>query len=240
MADERRFSRTGATPHYHRLIEFYGELHHQGGLFETGDAETPAVEIPPRSMFEGGGLLDFAGEIQVMALRHDARSVLDYGAGKGVQYDKSRAVLGGKPVDIRDYWGVQEIHAFDPGVDPEATPRGADGVISTDVLEHCFHADIPWIVEEMFTLANKFVWCNVDCFPARKLLPNGENVHITVREPDYWRGVFETIGNFHPNIDWEIGCRHEDRKRADDATIMTFHRRPEVETTLTENTRFAR
>jgi hypothetical protein len=240
MTDQRRFNRANPTPHYSRLIQFYGELHREGGLFETDDAETPAVKIPPGNMFEGGGLLDFAEEIRVMTLRHGARSVLDYGAGKGAQYDKSRAMLGGKPVDIHEHWGVQEILTFDPGVNADASPTSADGVVSTDVLEHCFFADIPWIVEEMFALSNKFVWCNVDCFSARKLLPNGENVHITIREPDYWRGVFETIGNFYPNIDWEIGCRHEDRKRADNPAVMTFFRRPDIEATITENTRFVR
>ncbi|MDA0341833.1 MAG: class I SAM-dependent methyltransferase [Proteobacteria bacterium] len=237
---KHRFSRENPTPHYRKLIEFYQQLHHTGGLFQGHQGADDVVSIPPENMFEGGGLLDFALPIKTISQRNGARSILDYGSGKGLQYDKGRAMLDGQPVDVRDYWGVDQIHVFDPGLSEKATPVTADGVISTDVLEHCFHADIPWIIEEMFALAGKFVWCNIDCFSARKLLPNGENVHITVREPAYWQGVFEATGNRYRSIDWEIGCRHLDKSPTDQGPVMTYYRRPEVEAEINEQTRFAR
>jgi hypothetical protein len=36
-------------------------------------------------MFEGGGLLDFALPIRIISQRNGARSILDYGSGKGIQ-----------------------------------------------------------------------------------------------------------------------------------------------------------
>ena len=89
-------------------------------------------------------------------------------------------------------------------------------------------------------MAGKFVLCNIDCFRAHKLLPNGENVHITVREPAYWQGVFETVSNRYPSIDWEIGCHHLDQSRPDQARAMTYYRRPQVEAEINEQTRFVR
>ena len=231
----RSFSRNRPTPHYRRLVEFYQSLHHDGGQFEVDGKEAKNVRLPPEQMFQGGGLLDFAPKIRDMVFRHSARSILDYGAGKGLQYDKNRALLDGRPVDVREYWGVKAIEVYDPGFDSDAQPLPADGVICTDVLEHCYYADIPWIVEEIFSFARLFVWCNIDSFPARKTLPNGENVHITVRHPQYWRGVFETTGNRFPEIEWEIGCRLADSK---DPLAMKYFSRVEVENFLTGETRF--
>ena len=108
-------------------------------------------------MFEGGGLPDFALPIRIISQRNGARSILDYGSGKSIQYDKGRAMLDGKPADARDYWGVDEILVFDPGLSDKATPIATDGVISTDVLEHFLHADISRIIEEICSLTTAFV-----------------------------------------------------------------------------------
>jgi hypothetical protein len=54
-------------------------------------------------------------------------------------------------------------------------------VISTDVLEHCpGKVNVPWIVDEMFGYATRFVFANVAVIPAGKRLPNGENAHCTI------------------------------------------------------------
>ena len=42
------------------------------------------------------------------------------------------------------------------------SPTGQfDGVISTDVLEHCPEPDLPWILDEMFGAARKFIFANI-------------------------------------------------------------------------------
>jgi hypothetical protein len=40
---------------------------------------------------------------------------------------------------MKEYWGVESIRCYDPGYPPFSTlPEGRfDGVICTDVLEHC-------------------------------------------------------------------------------------------------------
>jgi hypothetical protein len=55
-------------------------------------------------------------------------------------------------------------------------------------------------------LANKLLIVNVACYKAAALLPNGENAHVTVRSPDWWKGAFDTISSNHPNIQVLLIC----------------------------------
>ena len=69
-----------------------------------------------------------------------------------------------------------------------------------DVLEHIFVSDIPKVVEELFSLAKKLLVVNVACYKAAALLPNGENAHITVRSPDWWKGIIDVAAIKHPEV----------------------------------------
>jgi hypothetical protein len=89
---------------------------------------------------------------------------------------------------VADYWGVKSVKCFDPGV-PEFAQLPSlpsDGVVCTDVLEHVPEEDIPWMLSELFRLAERFVFANIAAFPASKTLPNGWNAHVTVRPPSWW------------------------------------------------------
>ena len=69
------------------------------------------------------------------------RTLLDYGAGKGLQYQWQNMTLSdGRTVPgLKAFWGVDFITCYDPAYPPFiALPKSRfDGVISTDVLEHC-------------------------------------------------------------------------------------------------------
>src|SRR5437763_1557904 len=88
-----------------------------------------------------------------------------------------RDALRGGPEGIAEYWDVDEVRCYDAGYQPyRKLPAGQfDGVISTDVLEHCPEEDLSWILQEIFSFARRFVFLNVACFPARKTLPDGTN-----------------------------------------------------------------
>jgi hypothetical protein len=108
--------------------------------------------------------------------------------------------------DIKSYWGVAEIRCYDPGYAPFAElPTGSfDGVICTDVLEHCPEEDIPWIVEELFGFARKFVFANVACFPARKRLPSGGNAHCTIKPVKWWEEHVQQAARAKPEVVYEV------------------------------------
>jgi hypothetical protein len=177
-----RFSRASPSPRYRRLIEQYQLMHVHG---ETH------LGIPPEKTFPGQSLPKEAPRIKALIKLTGARTILDYGAGKGQQYVPLRITDAEERIeypDIRSFWGVDEIRCYDPGYQPfTQLPTGKfDGVVCTDVLEHCPEEDIPWILDELFAFADKFVYGNVACFPARKRLPSGGNAHCTVKPASWW------------------------------------------------------
>lgn len=191
-----KYSRAAPSPRYRRLLEQY-RLMHENGETHLG--------IPPEQTFDGRSLPPQAGHIKRLVKLCGARSILDYGCGKGRQYELRRMVDAEEGIDypdIKSYWGVAEIRCYDPGYEHYAAlPSGTfDGVICTDVLEHCPEDDIPWILDELFAYARKFVYANVACFPARKRLPSGGNAHCTIRPVKWWEERIERAARAKPGI----------------------------------------
>ena len=165
--------------------------------------------IPPEKTFPGASLPKEAARIKRLIKLTGARTILDYGAGKGQQYLPLRIADEEERTeypDIRSYWGVDEIRCYDPGYQPfTALPSGKfDGVICTDVLEHCPEEDVPWILGELFDYADRFVYANVACFPARKRLPSGGNAHCTIKPVRWWEEQLEGPGRSKPHLRYEI------------------------------------
>ena len=67
-------------------------------------------------------------------------------------------------------------------------------------MEHCPEEDLSWIVDEIFSFASAFVYLNVSTAPAKRLLPNGENAHCTVRPPEWWVPLFDGIHAEYPHL----------------------------------------
>lgn len=193
------FSRSNPSPRYRELQALYSQLHREGER---------SLGIAARDTFPGKSLFPHLKRIKDLIDRTGARTVLDYGSGKGRQYDPQPIRAEGLKTagSVQEYWGVESIRCYDPGYPQyaELPSQPCDGVVCTDVLEHCPEADLPWIVEEIFCFARRFVYLNVACFPARKHLPNGENAHITVRPPDWWRDLVERVAARHAETAWEM------------------------------------
>ncbi len=164
--------------------------------------------ISAEKTFPGKSLIPQAPRIKTMIARHGAETILDYGSGKGYQYGpvQLRAADGRQWASVQEFWGVRQIRCYDPCFVPHSTlPEGKfDGVISTDVLEHCPEEDIDWILDEIFSYAKKFVFANVACFPAGKRLPTGENAHITIYPRPWWEEKIRAAAKRHPDIAWEF------------------------------------
>lgn len=163
--------------------------------------------------FSGISLLPAAPQIKRAVDATGARSLLDYGCGKATQY--AAAFVDPEQrrhPNVVSYWGVDSVHRYDPAYAPYAgLPQGKfDGVICTDVLEHCPEEDVPWIVDELFAYANMFVFANVACYPAHKVLPNGENAHCTIRPPEWWEQLLSAAAQRHGGVDWEVWVAYMD------------------------------
>jgi hypothetical protein len=163
--------------------------------------------IAPERTFPGGSLLAQAHHVRRLVAETGAGSLLDYGSGKGAQYRPAQLAdaEGRRWPSVQEYWGVERIACYDPAYEPFSRPPAGrfDGVISTDVLEHCPEDDLAWIIAELFARADKFVFASIACHPAVKRLPNGENAHCTVRAPEYWSALFASAAA-RATLRWEV------------------------------------
>jgi hypothetical protein len=195
------FTRANPSPRYQELVQLYRTMHAEGEKF---------MNVAPGDTFPGLSLPPEAHHIKRLIDRTGAHNILDYGSGKGRQYDARNVKLAtGEVVEsIVDYWGVDYVHCYDPSFPKFSTlPHGRfHGVISTDVLEHCPEEDLPWILTEMFSYAERFLYANVACYAAKKRLPSGENAHCTIRPPEWWKDLFRSISAGFPGVVWELSA----------------------------------
>lgn len=175
------YTRQSPSPRYAELLEIYKSVHAEGIAAQNLSAEYT---------FSGTSLGPHVKTIRKLIKDTGARTVLDYGAGKGVKYNATNLSVGGMRIgSIKGYWGVDTITCYDPAYPPfSSMPEGQfDVVICTDVLEHIPEFDLPWILEEQFRYARMAVFGNIASYPAEKVLPNGENAHCTVKEAGWWQ-----------------------------------------------------
>lgn len=199
------FSRSNPSPRYLELQAQYRRMHQNGEEF---------LGVPATDTFPGFSLDAQLARIKALIAAHGADTLLDYGCGKGQQYEP-RPVKDDAGVvwpSVIDYWDIGELVCYDPCYERyNKLPEGKfDGVISTDVLEHCPEQDLPWIIGELFAYANKFVFANVACFPARKRLSNGENAHCTIRPVEWWVDLVQKVARDYPAIRWEFWIQYSE------------------------------
>lgn len=192
------YDRAHPSPRYVELQNYYRSMHEKGEDY---------LGVPPEKTFTGESLAPECARIKRLIEKTGAQTMLDYGSGKGRQYGPRlfRDGSGNQWPSVMDYWSVDEVVCYDPCYAPlSRLPEGKfDGVVCTDVLEHCPEQDMPWVVGELFGYAARFVYASIASFPARKRLPNGENAHCTIRPADWWRLLFEGAAAAHPGVLWE-------------------------------------
>ena len=174
------YSRENPSPRYRELLDLYVTMHARGAPEQGDRAE---------DMFAGTSLRPHVEAIGHLIRGTGARTLLDYGCGKARLYGAPAKAFGGAPgTTLQQHWGLDEIALYDPAYPSHDTlPSGTfDGVICTDVLEHVPQDDVAWVLGEIFGYARKFVYLNVACYPAKKILPNGENAHCTIQPQEWW------------------------------------------------------
>lgn len=176
-----------------QLIALYTKMAQDG--YQTNDDQHIAVA------FSDMEIRAFKEHVKPLFEKYAVRTLLDYGCG-GSDYNKSG--FSGE-LNAKTFFNLANVFLYEParGVDQRAI---SDAVVCFDVLEHIFISDIPRVVKELFSLANKLLVVNVACYSARALLPNGENAHITVRPPLWWKGVFDSIAIEFPHVAVQLWC----------------------------------
>lgn len=113
-------------------------------------------------------------------------SVLDYGAGKGM-------LAKALPFPIWEY---------DPAIPgKDVSPRPADLVICTDVLEHIEPEKLFLVLDDLRRVTRQVGYFTIHTGPALRRLPDGRNTHLIQRGLDWWRAKlskFFTVGKMLP------------------------------------------
>jgi hypothetical protein len=147
-----------------------------------------------RKTFSGLTCLKHWRAIAELAARHECRSALDYGCGKGLQYETPAC----------DGLTLEQVLGFSVAKYDPALARFAgrldgpfDLVWCVDVMEHIDELDVDWVIDDLLAYAERALLVTIACYPAKKHLPDGRNAHLTVRPAEWWRTRFsERIATF--------------------------------------------
>jgi len=107
-------------------------------------------------------------------------SLIDYGCGQSLLIDRL------------DLGYSLDLYRYDPAIPAfaEKPKVKADLLINIDVLEHIEESDLDDVLSDMRSLCRDALII-VDTAPAKRVLPDGRNLHVTLKPHDWWR---ERIG----------------------------------------------
>ncbi len=134
---------------------------------------------------------------------NNVSTVLDYGSGaadwekKGFDEETNLSAI--------EYFELEKVYLYEPGREIDERQK-VDCVVCIDVLEHIFICDIPILIRDMLSYSSRLALLNIACYPAQALLPNGDNAHVTVRSPFWWKGVIDSICIEFPSVNIFLGC----------------------------------
>lgn len=186
------------------LVGLYRQMH-EGGAGATNPDDTDP--------FDGRRLAKNSGAVAKLIAGTGAETVLDYGAGKGQGYARLPDEPETSPWRGHTDWPGIRVRLYDPGHAPIADlgEEQCDGVVSTDVVEHLAPFDAPWVIDQMFSRARRFVYVAAACYPAEAILPDGRNAHTIQLPPYWWQMQMELAARRYPEIRWQLVCDEKGR-----------------------------
>ncbi|MFQ5664824.1 MAG: ELM1/GtrOC1 family putative glycosyltransferase [Candidatus Binatia bacterium] len=128
-----------------------------------------------------------------------ARTILEY------RWSGDDGAMGVAEMDLAAD-GEHIVTRYDPAVPSMATPptEQFDGVACTGGLELLPDEDVPWVVEELFRYAGRFVYASVSAGAGAGILHDGTRSRRRPREPEWWFARFEAAAARHPHVHWRL------------------------------------
>ncbi|MEE9494797.1 MAG: hypothetical protein V3W04_15665 [Gammaproteobacteria bacterium] len=203
-ADEAQFTlftEEYPSSRYVELIDMYANMHEEGQL-ESGRTAADT--------FSGISLVEHIPYVAHLIKETHAKSLLDFGCGKGKLYQDAPECPAGSRFKVMPTWQDTLVTCYDPGYAPYSGLFEScyDAVITTDVVEHIPEEDIPWVLDKLFKHAHLFLYVVAACYPAKKIMPDGSNAHCTQQSPEWWQGQMELTAKRYPKVDWVL-CTQE-------------------------------
>jgi len=118
------------------------------------------------SSWGGNDCKNYHNQIRVLMDKYNAKTVLDYGCGKGqqyidvVSYGLPHGIMS-KPMNFQTRINAESVYKFDPCVekfDIEPLGQQFDAVICTQVLGSIPDDDLGWLKDKLMNYATKFVF----------------------------------------------------------------------------------
>lgn len=123
----------------------------------------------------------WADLVETLAREIGARTVLDYGCGKGHLGE----VLRDRGMTVFDY---------DPAMPGKEYAPVADLVVCTDVMEHIEPEKLTGVIDHLGEVARFALFMAISTRPAGKTLPDGRNAHLIIASGTWWRSQFKARG----------------------------------------------
>ncbi len=182
---------------YQDTLEVYKKLHSEGTDLDSAE-----------NTFDGKSLKFFFHPIKQVIDLTKSNSIIDFGCGKAKYYFEEVRINNKAYSNISNYWNIKDVYLYDPGVKNfSAYPsRKADGIICIDVVEHIPESDAISFIMELFKLAKKFIFIVIACYPAKKTLPDGRNVHLCIKSANEWKKIIKDISPKFSNISPYVVC----------------------------------
>ena len=188
---------------YYDLIDSYKKLHEQEGKFK------------------GISLIPLVPTLMKIVKDNDCKTLLDYGCGKGLPYDKERC----REVDLRnpiqELCNLDSFDLYDPAYPKynKLYNKKYDIVICTDVMEHIAEQDIDYVLKDILSHSKKTVFLNISCQPALKHFKEGkfkgQNVHVSVFDGHWWSDKVKNIWNNFKHLKIYMVCVGKDYTHVD-------------------------
>ena len=149
--------------------------------------------------FHGLSVLQHADSIGKMVRLVRAKTLLDFGCGRGDAYRS--------PHHVWKQWDLpfSGVTLYDPAFNRNdqlpAADKKFDVVVCSDVLEHIPEAEVDEFIDRLIGYARHALWASVCCRKAKKKFPDGTNLHVTVKPYDWWHDKFtEAVARARRNV----------------------------------------
>ena len=122
------------------------------------------------------------------------------------------------------------VEAYCPAAADRDSARTADGVVCGHTLDLVPDEDLPWLLDDFFRRARRFVYLSVSASAHALTLPDGGRLPARVRPISWWRTHLDTASRRYPKVCWSLRLepRTGQRHAGHDYTGGNLGRQPSV------------
>jgi mitochondrial fission protein ELM1 len=171
---------------------FLAQIHRACRREHENGRRRPQQPVKPAASEEIPGLHDLIAAT-------DARTILTYGFGDDEKRDRTS---GGT---IPQSFGptVAQCNGAFSSLTEQPTAQ-FDGVVCAEALEYLPAEDVPWIIDELFRQASRFVYATAATFARSQVLADETKLRNQPHDQSWWMAHFEAASERYPRIHWKL------------------------------------